>query len=326
MKKFFGLVLQLSLMTTAIYANTGNGAFSSRDLNRVLYLKTNPSRYLVLQKIMPDGKLRCRIYATRQIVSIESYDAGKTIFYDSTSQLVLSQYALYYRAHRLKNNHAMDLWKQSGDSTGRLEVLNKFDAELKHFRAQLQSIRKKNHKVEDPDDRLDNLHELLDKCKLPEIISGQFETNDFALLIVMYADFHILMLEFEKMDPEKSSLYEAARTMRQELAKQLCDAFSEHNSSSGQTGRREKFLRIYPDHKGARWQKPSPQTPTELTRSFDSCMKSYFALNNLSSITDPQEWSSAVLDVLMLTGGAKCTAGLEKELDNTLEMLEQKNK
>jgi hypothetical protein len=137
----------------------------------------------------------------------------------------------------------------------------------------------------------------------------------------MYREFQAVMAQIIKHDREKTSLYTAVNELNADLEKEICEAFALHYEQIAE--RRKKFEKLFPKSRGNRWQKPLPNNKRELLYCFSDCMQSYFKLDKLSSITEPQEWASAMLDVLMLIGGAPCAQDLEKEFDEEIESLEK---
>ena len=52
-----------------------------------------------------------------------------------------------------------------------------------------------------------------------------------------------------------------------------------------------------------------------LRRIFYAAMESYFKLDKISKLAAPQEWGSAMLDVLLLTEGCPTAGSFEQEFD-----------
>jgi len=67
------------------------------------------------------------------------------------------------------------------------------------------------------------------------------------------------------------------------------------------------------------WDEAPPASYDQLLQVFDRSMRSFARLDELSQITDFQDWGGAMLDVLLLIEGSPGSKVLEEEFDRAIK-------
>ena len=94
MNKFF-LFFLLAAALVLPAAKVHSATFSDLDRNRIVYAPQLKSKFLVVDKIDKDqDQLQCHVFGKSAKVTVSTYDVNKTPFYETTSTMVRSQYAL----------------------------------------------------------------------------------------------------------------------------------------------------------------------------------------------------------------------------------------
>ncbi len=112
---------------------------------------------------------------------------------------------------------------------------------------------------------------------------------------------------------------EASEKLRQ-CERDLLELFANQHLQAN--ARKEMFQKFYPRARGL-WSRTPPQSYAQLRNYFEQSMQAYFKLDELSQLTEPQDWGSTMLDTLLLIEGSPGAAELEKEFDLAMRKLTQ---
>ena len=321
MKTVFLFLLLLLVQIVSTAAET----YTSDDIQRVLRIKNIPARQdgkhlIVLDRILPDGKLQCRYFGTRQELILEKSAATPSVFYEDSSDFMITQYALQNYFSNIRNSLPYQLAILKGDKTQRISKLQKLNSLLKNFSMNLMQIR--NEFASDRDDQLDAYAVLLDNTSCSELLNSAVAMHDWLLTVALYEKYRSqttqLTSRYLPYKPAQQELQSRLKT----LEKELVENFARHIQTANI--RQEQFKKQYPAA-GGLWNRAAPTDYAELKFFFVQSMASYMRLDKLSVIFSPQESGSAMLDVLLMTEGSPGAAELENEFDRMLRNLPVKS-
>ena len=306
--------------------STAAETYTSDDIQRVLRIKNVPARQdgkhlLVLDRILPDGKLQCRYFGTRQELILEKSATTPSVFYEDSSDFMITQYVLQNCFGNIRNDLPYQLAILKGDKTGRISKLQNLNRVLKNFSQQLIQIR--NEFASDRDDQLDAYIVLLDKTDFSELLNSAVAMQDWLLTVALYEKYKSQTTALTSRYLPYKSPQQELRSRLTALEKELVANFARRMQTANI--RQEQFKNKYPAA-GGLWSRTAPADYAELKFFFVQSMESYMRLDKLSIIFSPQECGSAMLDVLLMTEGSPGAAELENEFDRMIRNLPEKSR
>ena len=317
MKYFIVLLFSLFLAASTISAAD---KFTDDDLGRIVCRPSYSGKslqFLVVDKINLSGTVQCHIYGTRQSVTAQISELTATKFYENSPVFLISQYALIGHVSNQKPNLAMELAKLNSSASRRITRFAEFENSCQQMQEQLKNALTAN--ASSPYDQIDAYCELLDGSKLPDMVKSAAAAQDWTLAIIMY-DSMASMLQKSVAGTLRSNpdLASYASDMLRDSLQELLTEFG--NQIQQDNARRKLFRKHYPQARGL-WTESPPRDYRNLRRFCMQSLSSYLRLEQLSRLIEPQDWGSAVLDVLLLTEGIPEAADLEKEFDDQMRRL-----
>lgn len=316
MKTVF-LLLTLLMLSAAAAQPT----YTSDDIQRVLRIKNSRGRLdgknlVVLDRILPDGRLKCRYIGTRQQITLNANQTEPSVFYEDSSDFMITQYVLQNSFASAPNYLPRQLAQLKGDKTGRISKLQALENELKNFTGKLIQIR--NEHADDRDDQLDAFASLLDEAVFNDILISSVGMQDWLLTIVLFEKYHSTVLSLTMRYLPYEPIQQEMHSKLEKQKKELVEKFTLHIKNNNV--RRGQFRKKYPAAAGL-WSRTAPADYRELKYFFSQSMESYMRLEKISKIFSPQDWGSAMLDVLLMTEGSPGAVELETEFDNTMRSI-----
>jgi len=320
-------MLSAVIALCCICCSFGNDMLLNEDFQRIFYYKYGqsnaPSRFLVLEKTDSSGNLVCHYLGSSRRIAVKPSHTVKLDFYETSPVFMISQSAIYNFAHQQKNNLPLQLAKTLHDPHGRMLKFSEFENAARQFRKELRRITRNRSADVEQEDKIDAVYLLLEKTPLTEIIRSTAAAQDWVLALAMYRNLStIMLLPLAKAFPG-SAILDDVRKIIADCENELCTALLRQLKQSNV--RREQFKKHYPQA-GGLWNELPPADYQGIKKLFERSMQSYFNLDKISRLTEPQEWGSAVLDVLLLLEGTPAAAELEKEFDSEMRRLEKSAK
>ena len=314
MKKSLSIILLLLFFGVQIYAESH--VYSDDDIGRIVYCR--PNIFLVVDSISQTG-LNCHTYGKTKKYKVKFEDATPTRFYENSSLLMITQYALRDYSTKRRNGFAGMLARLCGDTTGRIEKIDLQEAALKKLEKALQTIKTSSDYSEYPEERIDAYLDVLDTNWPSEQIQDAAVSGDWQLAAALSIRVH----EYMNTLPQRLNTSEVVKPIQDKLAetnKVILEDFSKQMRL--ENTRRKLFKKHYPYSKGL-WSMSPPASFQGFINFYQRSMNAFFNLDNLSKVTETQDWGSAVLDVLLMCEGTPGAAVLEKEFDEEIRKLEQ---
>ena len=291
--------------------------YSEDDINRLLYIRkpagsSLASHFLVLKRVGLDRRtLHCRIYGTNHDHQVDIANAVKLPFYEESSIFMITQYAIYNFAVEKSSNPALLLAQLSRDGAARVAPIIRFQQEKDRLRKEFFTILA--NAEFDQDDRDDTIADLLEKSPLFTLPNSAVANGDLltaAALCENLANFikSGLMRRVLTSDALRDTANELFNKCVKDLLSDLSVKISTPNA------RQEIFRKHFPRARSI-WSESPPGDYKNLRRIFYASMESYFKLDNISQLVAPQDWGSAMLDVLLLTEGCPTASRFEQEFD-----------
>ena len=320
--KFFRRILLILLAAGIIFPlSAQDRKYDDNDIKRILYLKQPPSsspvRYAVLEKIISSKQLECTYLGTQQKFRINPDHVTPMIFYEDSSNFMITQYALFGIFSRQKNNLALGLAKINNDTTGRMNILSSFAAAVKDIKNNISTIHKKY--PANLQEQSDALADLISKDKTLSLIKKAASSHDWVLALTLFEIYKTdVMPLYTRNFSNMADVIKEVQTVYTECENELLLNLA--NQIQNSNVRRTQFLNLYPKARGV-WSQTPPNSYAQLRNVFIRSMKSYHNLDKISKIFKPQDWGSAMLDALLLLEGAPCAEELEREFDDEMRRL-----
>ena len=318
--KIIGKILLLLLVTATFVLEAKEKKYDDNDIKRILYLK-KPSaeasvRYVVLNNIN-GSQLECTYLGTQQNVTVNRKNVIPMIFYEDSSNFMITQYALYSMFIRKRPNLALGLAKINNDTTGRMTILSNFAASIKEMQSNISFIRQKMQP--NSNDQANALADLISKDKTISIIKQAATTNDWFMAIALFDTYkEDIIQQYKRYFTNYPDVIKEAQIACTDCEHELLLNFA--NKIQQPNMRKAIFLQLYPQARGI-WSQTPPTNYEQLKKIFIRSMTSYHNLDKISKIFKPQDWGSAMLDALLLLEGSACAAELEKEFDDEMRRL-----
>ena len=294
--------------------------YDDNDIKRILYLKnpasSAPVRYVVLDRIY-NNQFECTYLGTQQTVIVPKNNVVPMIFYEDSSNFMITQYALIGIFSKQRPNLALGLAKINNDTTGRMTTLGNFAAAIKSTQENISFIRRKL--PPNSNDQANALADIISKDKTLSLVKQAATSNDWYLALTLFENYKESVLQqYTKFFANMPDIIKEAQIAYAECENELLLNFS--NKMQQQNVRRALFLQLYPKARGL-WSQTPPTSYKQLCNMFVRSMKSYHKLDSISKIFKPQDWGSTMLDVLLFLEGSACSAELEKEFDDEMRRL-----
>jgi len=280
------------------------------------------NRFAVVERISNRGhNVAGHVFGTDQRINLNRNQIQKLPFYEGVSNFRVTQYALYYIVQKNRENIPMYLARINVDTTGRIRLFNNMASSSKSFFQAMQKVCFNNELS--PEEKTDNLLDLMDDCPLAEVVKDAISLQDWLLAIIL----HDSMLGFFRKPAVLQCFNaEVQQKVKQYIAdaeKNLLSEFAKHIRTDN--ARRKVFQSLFPHARGL-WIGEPPTNFNGMRKLAVTSLDSYIRLDRLSRITSMQDWGSAILDVLLLTEGTPGAAELEKEFDNAVNRLARRQK
>ena len=320
MKNICLITIWLLQTALCLYADTSIDC----SPNRILYCRNQlpglRQNFVVLDKITDSGLLQCHVLGTQRQLQLKPDQVTVTCFFAHSSDFMITQYALYNYANHQADNYALALAIYNGDQTGRINRLLAYEQAVREFTAAVKKIKNLPRDSWEPADQLDALLELLEQLTITDHITQAAASHDWILAIAMWENYQrVLPQTASRAFPGTTAagaVHEQLQNYTGKLLGMFCSQLQLPNA------RRQIFLKHFPAARGL-WSEAIPRNRQMLRRFFERSMQSYFQLEDLSSIVEPQDWGSAMLEVLMLTESIPGANELEEEFDNAMRQLEK---
>ena len=312
-KSILGLLFLLFL---GIYLPASD-AFGEDDLQRLLYIrqaanKTLAGNFLILDKISIDGEtLQCRVYGTKRQVTAAASRVTKLPFYENSSPFMISQYAIYHFVKRSAFNPALQLARLDRTSALRATPIDQFAVESGKLQDLFKEIARDSDL--DDDDRTDKIIEALENSPLFTLPDTAAADGDWLLAAALCEE----LANTLQSSPYRRALSnnDLRKTAKDLFGKCVEKLLSDLNTKlSSPNARRELFKKHFPRARSV-WSESQVRDYANLRRIFYASLESYFRLDSISRIISPQDWGSAMLDVLLLTEGIPAALEIEQEFD-----------
>jgi len=313
MKKLCAILLLL--ITWGTWATAAGHVYSDDDIGRIIYCR--PNNFLVIDEIR-QTHLLCHTYGKTSKYKVKFADSIPTRFYESSPSLMITQYALQDYTAKRQNGFASMLAKICGDPNGRSEKIALQEAAIRSFDQAMLTIKKSPDYAGYPEDQLYADIAELDSYLPDKQVQAATVAGDWLLATALFHRFREYMLAL----PNKLNAAELKAVVQEKLSereKSLLEDFS--NYMKLDNTRRKLFRKHYPNAKGL-WTMSPPATYAGLWKFYLKSMNAFFTLDELSKVTEPQDWGSAMLDVLLMCEGTPEAAVLEKEFDAEIRKLE----
>lgn len=297
-------------------------SYSEDDISRLLYLRKPvgnnlTSHFLVLKRIGLDRRtLHCRIYGTTRNHSVDISAVTKLPFYENSSAFMITQYALYNILRNASPNPALLLAQLDREAAARVSPIIKFQMETEKLRKEISAVLRDTDS--DQDDRNDKIIDILENSPIFTLPSSAAASGDWITAITLCEK----LAEFLKSGSMwrilihkelRSTTNDLFNKCVQNLLDDLAVKFSTPNA------RQELFSKYFPRARGI-WSEGAPSDYKTLRRLFYASLEAYFKLDNISRLASPQDWGSAMLDVLILTEGCPTSGSLEQEFDTEMRV------
>lgn len=324
MKFFIGVCLLL--------ANLLLGAaepFTSNDVGRLLCLNrpvagTPAGSFLVVERLDSPQEIRCRVYGGTATVTVQPGEVAKLVFFEGANAFAITQYALYNYAFDRPDDDSVRLARIAGDDTGRMAVINEFEAVRNQFLQAVQSaIAKRSAESLTPEEYEDQIRTLLDESTAFDTVKRAAINNDLVLAIALAQSW------FDTVRRHAARLFvtPAGRTAGMAaLGKQqgyVLELYRERSKLANV--RRDQFRQLCPQARGL-WCEAPPASYEQMLQVFDRSLRAYARLDELSQITDFQDWGSAMLDTLLLVESSPGSKALEEEFDRAIKEEQKRRK
>ncbi len=321
MKFFCKTVLLILTAVTAAVLPAAERKYTDNDIKRILYLKNPapgaPGNYAVLEKIYNSNQLGCTYFGTQQPLTVNRRDVIPMIFYEDSSNFMITQYALIALFKRQHPNLALGLARLNNDTTGRMSALSNYAASLKDLQKNITVIRSKI--PANTPEQANALADLISKDKTLSLVRQAATYNDWILAIALFDDYKTEVLQqYNRYFPQYQEVIQEAQNACNDCENELVLNFA--NKLKQPNMRRQLFLQIYPQARGI-WTQTPPTNYEQLKEFFVRSLNSYHKLDKISRIFQPQDWGSAMLDALLMLEGASCANELEKEFDDAMRRL-----
>ena len=313
-------LLLLLLVTAVVPLTAKEKKYDDNDIKRIFYLKTPPAsapvRYVVLEKIQKK-QLECTYLGTQQSVTVDRKNVVPMIFYEDSSNFMITQYALYAMFTRQKPNLALNLARINNDTTGRMTILSSFASAIKGMQQSISSIRQKM--PPNSNEQANALLDLISKDKTLSLIKQAATTNDWVLAVALFDNYkEDVLQQYQRYFANYQDVVKEAQQACMDCESELLLNFA--NKMQKPNMRKTLFLQLYPQARGI-WSQTPPTNYAQLKQIFIRSMTSYHNLDKISKIFKPQDWGSAMLDALLLLEGSVCASELEKEFDDEMRRL-----
>ena len=300
--------------------------FGEDDSQRLLYIrkaldKSLAGNFLVLEKVSIDKQtLNCRIYGSNRKVNVSVSQVIKLPFYENSSPFMISQYAIYHLIKRSKFNPALQLSRldrSSATRTGKIDLLARESARLQKL---FQEIAREPELA--PEDRTDKIIEALENSQLFTVPDSAAADGDWLLAAALCEELaNILQSPAFRRALNNSDLQKTSSELFNRCEEKLLNDLN--TKLSVPNARRELFKKHFPRSRGV-WSESQVTDYTDLRRIFYASLESYFKLDHISRIISPQDWGSAMLDVLLLTEGIPSALEIEQEFDAAIRQWSKK--
>ena len=319
---FTGFIFTLLLWAGMVYG----ASYSEDDTNRLLYLKkpagnSLTSHFLILKRIGLDRRtLHCRIYGTNQDHQVDIASVSKLPFYEDSSIFMITQYAIYNFAVETPSNPALLLAQLNRDAAARVAPIVKFQQEKARLNKELLGILRNTEYNQD--DRNDAIADLLENSPLFTLPNSAAAHGDLITAIALCENITSfiksgLMRRFFVNEEVRNTANDLFNKCVENLLNDLNSKISTPNA------RQEIFRKQFPQARGI-WSESPPGSYKNLRRVFSASMESYFNLDKISRLAAPQDWGSAMLDVLLLTEGCPTVGSFEQEFDMEMRKWSQR--
>ena len=321
----FKAVLLVLAAATAFPLSAKERKYTDNDIKRILYLKNPasnaPAQFAVLEGIHKNRLLECRYFGTQQPLNVDRQHVIPTIFYEDSSNFMITQYALIAMFQRQKPTLALALAKLNNDTTGRMSALNNYAASLKDLQKNISVIR---HQIPpNSPEQANALADLISRDKTLSLIRQAATYNDWVLAIALFDNYREeILTTYNRYFSHFPDVIKVAQVNCAACENELVLNFA--NKFQTPNARRKLFLHLYPQARGM-WTQPPPTNYEQLKAFFVRSLNSYHKLDKISRIFKPQDWGSAMLEALMTMDGAACAAELEKEFDDEMRRLARRS-
>ncbi|MBR7144495.1 MAG: hypothetical protein IKD10_06080 [Lentisphaeria bacterium] len=299
--------------------------YDDNDIKRILYLKkpaaSSPARYVVLDKILNSKQLECIYLGTQQTLTVSTSNVVPMMFYEDSSNFMITQYALYGIFTRQKPNLPLGLAKINNDNTGRVTALSNFATAIRDIQNNISHIRK--NFPPNSNDQANALADLISKDKTLSLIKQAASSGDWVLALTLFDNYKTDVIQlYTRYFANMPDVIKEAQLNCADCENELLLNFANKLQQSNM--RRTLFLQIYPQARGL-WSQSPPSSYEQLRNVFIRSMNSYHKLDKISRIFTPQDWGSAMLDSLLLLEGSRCAADLEREFDDEMRRLKKRS-
>ena len=304
-----------SLLNFLYLVNLMAAEFTASDAGKIVFRKNSRAfqqeeRFLVVDEVRANGTLLCHYFGQKQQITIPMSDCLDTALYEGCSSFQITQYAFFAYVKRHSPNAYLELAEICGDTTNRMNKFAEFQRMNSRFLAEMNTIKKSYYL--DQYDRLDDLFTLLENSAIPEFIIDSTLDGDWILSIAMSEGYHHTLENLRRLSKDQDFQNEIQQHLA-DLEMALTERFSERLAMNNP--RKNIFLKLFPKATGL-WQRSAPKSYREIIDIFfTKSIISFIKLNKLSYIINPQEWGSAILDVLLLTGNTPGVLELERTFD-----------
>ncbi len=310
-------ILALLFLLFSVISLPASDSFGEDDFQRLLYTrkaanKTLAGNFLILDKIGIDGEtLRCRVYGTNRQVVVTPSQVVKLPFYENSSPFMVSQYAIYHLVKRSTFNPALQLARLDRISAVRVAKIDQIAAESSKLQTLFKDIARDSDL--DDDDRTDKIIEALENSPLFTLPDAAAADGDWLLAAALCEELsRILQSSSFLRSLSNNDLRKTANNLFGKCAEKLLSDFNAKLSTPN--ARRELFKKHFPRARSV-WSESQVADYANLRRIFYASLESYFRLDSISQIMSPQDWGSAMLDVLLLTEGIPAALEMEQEFD-----------
>ena len=320
MKFYCTFILFLLTACFAILLPAKEKKYDDNDIKRILYLKkphsSAPVRYVILNRIN-NNQFECTYLGTQQTVTVYKNNVVPLIFYEDTSNFIITQYALFSMFTGQRPNLAMGLAQVNNDTTGRMITLSNFHSAVQATQSQIAFIRKKL--PQNSNEQANALADLISKDKTLSLVKQAATSNDWFLAITLLDSYkENILQQYTRFFANMPDITKEAQMLAAQCENELLINFN--NRMQQPNVRRTLFLQLYPKARGL-WSQIPPMSYEQLRSMYIRSMNSYLKLENISKIFNPQDWGSAMLDTLLFLEGAACAAELEREFDDEMRRL-----
>lgn len=305
-------------------ADTSN-SFEDDDTGRILYLtdsvgKLPAGSFLVVDEKTGRSGFECHLLGSTAKYSVRRSAVRPMVFYENSTAFAVTQYALKDFASGKNNTPEIQLARAFGDNTNRINQMAQFDVALNKLKKSLREAQRQRGLQEmDLEEYEDLLAEVLEDNQIFDTVKQAAGSGDWMLAIALNNAYLCNIRLLANVLLPTARTRDLGDKFLQAQTLELISLFAAHITANNL--RCQNFRRQFPRARGI-WSSPPPTNYKQLMDFFKRSLESYIRLDDISQVVHPQDWGSAMLDVLIMSENVPGTDDLKKEFDEAMRRIE----